>query len=131
MNKSKLIVPALITLVTLTGCGGKKLSCTMEQSSLGLENKTTIQFNFKEDKINSMKATIEMVLPDEYKDQKQDLIDELKDSDENITVTETKNGIKATITGDSDQLEELGLDDETVNYEDVKKELEDQGYTCK
>ena len=131
MKKGKLIVPALVTLVTLTGCGGKKLTCTIAEDTLGMKTNMSVEITFKDDKIDKMNTTVDMALPDEYKDQKQTLIDTLKDSNENMKVTETKDGIRATMSGSISMAGELDLDDEIVTYDDVKKELEDQGYTCK
>ena len=131
MKKTKLVVPALITLVTLTGCGGKKLTCTMSEKTLGIQNNMSVVVTFKNNKVDKMKATVDMILPDEYKDQKQTLIDTLKDSNKNIEVIETKDGIRTTISGNSDMAGELDLDDEIVTYDDVKKEFEEQGYNCK
>ena len=131
MKKTKLVVPALITLVTLTGCGGKKLTCTMSEKTLGIQNNMSVVVTFKNNKVDKMKATVDMILPDEYKDQKQTLIDTLKDSNKNIEVIETKDGIRTTISGNSDMAGELDLGDEIVTYDDVKKEFEEQGYNCK
>ena len=131
MKKGKLVVLALVTLVTLTGCGGKKLACTMSEKTLGIQNNMSVEVTFKDNKVDKMKAIVDMVLPNEYKEQKQTLIDNIKDSNENIEVIETKDGIRTTISGSSDMAGELDLNEDIVTYDDVKKEFEAQGYTCK
>ena len=131
MKKGKLVVLALVTLVTLTGCGGKKLACTMSEKTLGIQNNMSVEVTFKDNKVDKMKAIVDMVLPDEYKEQKQTLIDNIKDSNENMEVIETKDGIRTTISGGSDMIGELNLDDDITTYEDFKKHFEAQGYTCK
>ena len=131
MKKGKLVVPALVTLVTLTGCGGKKLTCTMSEKTLGIQNNMSVEVIFKDNKVDKMKAIVDMVLLDEYKDQKQRTIDTLKDSNENMEVIETKDGIRTIISGGSDMIGELNLDDDIITYDDFKKHFETQGYTCK
>lgn len=131
MKKGILVLSSLVALIGITGCGGKKLTCTMENNSLGLEMTQKVEVTFKKDKIDDMKVIMDVKVPDEYKDQKQELIDELKDLEEGMKVTETKDGIRAEMTAGEDDFKELNIDSETVSYEDVKKAFEAQKYTCK
>lgn len=131
MKKGILVISSLVALIGLTGCGGKKLTCTMENNSLGLEMSQKVEITFKKDKIDDMKIVMDVKVPDEYKDQKQDLIDELKDLDEGMKVTETKDGIRAEMTADDDDFKEFNIDGESVSYDEVKKAFEAKNYTCK
>ncbi len=133
MKKGLLVLSSLAALVVMTGCGGKKLTCTMDNNSLGLETKSTVEVKFKKDVVDSMKVAMDITIPDEYKDQKDELIEEFKKSEENVKVTETKNGIKveADSSSNSDFFDDLDFDDKEVSYDDAKKAFEAQGYTCK
>ena len=113
----------------MTGCGGKKLTCTSETNSLGMEMKQTIDVNFKGDKVNGMKIAIDVTLPDSMKEQKKTIIESFKKEDtvKDAKVKETKNGFKVTGSADA---EDLGADNE-AKYDDVKKALEANGYKCK
>lgn len=132
MKKGILVISSLVALVGLTGCG-KKLTCTMENSQLGLEMKQKVEVKFKGDTVDTMKIAMDIVVPDKYKDQKQELIDSFKEEDENMKVTETKDGIRieADSSSDSSLFDEFDVEGKEASYDDVKKAFEAQGYTCK
>ncbi len=129
MKKGKWLAASLLVLLTMTGCGSKGLTCTSESNSLGMEMKNTIKVNFKGDKVDSMKVTVDVTLPDSLKDQKQTMIDSFKENGdvENAKVTETKNGFKVEGSANA---KDLGTDN-NAKYDDVKKALEGSGYKCK
>lgn len=127
MKKGKLLAASLLVLFTMTGCGGKKLTCTNEIKESGIEMNQKIDVNFKGDKVDSMKISIDVTLPDSLKDQKQTMIDSVKEEVKEAKVTETKNGFKVTGSADA---KDLGTDNE-AKYDDVKKTLEATGYKCK
>ncbi len=131
MKKAKIILPALVTLLALTGCGGKKLTCTMSQDSMGMEMKNTVNVTFKDDAFDSMNVVMDITVPEEYADSKQELIDTFKESEEDMKVTETKNGIRLEMSSESEYFEELDVDKDTVTYDQLKALFEDEGYTCK
>ena len=129
MKKGKWLAASLLVLLTMTGCGSKGLTCTSESNSLGMEMKNTIKVNFKGNKVDSMKVTVDVTLPDSLKDQKQTMIDSFKENGdvENAKVTETKNGFKVEGSANA---KDLGTDN-NAKYDDVKKALEGSGYKCK
>lgn len=129
MKKGKLVIASLLVLLTMTGCGGKKMTCTIEEKSLGMEMKGTVNISFKGDKFSSAKAKMDITLPDSLKDQKDTMLNSFKNSNEmkDVKVKETKNGFR--LTGQL-SAEDLGIDDD-VSYADAKKELEAGGYKCK
>ncbi len=130
--KGKLVaLVAVVAVFVMTGCGSKTLTCTNQNNMAGIEMNSTVKVNFKGDKMDDMKVIMEVKVPDEYKDQKQDLIDELKEIDENIKVTETKDGVKAEMTADEDYFKELNIDSTTVTYDELKEAFTKQSYTCK
>lgn len=130
MKKGILVLSSLVALVGLTGCG-KKLTCTMDNSSLGLEAKSTVEVKFKGDSVDSMKVSMDITIPEEYMDEKDDLINQFKDSYDDVKVTEIKNGIRIEADENSSFFQGLDVKDKTVSYDDVKKAFEGQGYTCK
>lgn len=127
MKKGKLLAASLLVLLTMTGCGGKKLTCTNEVKQSGVEMNQKISVNFKGDKVDSMKIAIDVTLPDSLKDQKQTMIDSVKSEVKDAKVKETKNGF--TVEGGADA-KDLGTDND-AKYDDVKKTLETAGYKCK
>lgn len=130
--KGKLVaLVAIVSVFVMTGCGGKKLTCTSSNNLAGIEMNSTVEVSFKGDKMNDMKVIIDVKVPDEYKDQKQDLIDELKELDEDIKVSETKDGVRAEMTADEDYFKELNIDSTTVTYDELKEAFTKQNYTCK
>ncbi len=130
--KGKLVtLVAVVAVFAMTGCGGKKLACTNSNNIAGIEMNSKVEISFKGDKMNTMKVIMDVKVPDEYKDQKQDLIDELKELDADMKVTETKDGVRAEMTADEDYFKELDIDSTTVSYDELKELFTKQGYTCK
>ncbi len=129
MKKGKLLAASLLVLLTMTGCGGKKLTCTSETNSLGMEMKSTVDVNFKGDKVNAMKIVVDVTLPDSMKEQKKTIMEsfEKENTVKDAKVKETKNGFKVEGSADA---KTLGTDNE-AKYDDVKKALEASGYKCK
>ncbi len=128
MKKGILILLAVVAVFGMTGCGEKKLTCKIDNSQLGLEANSTVEIKFKKDTVDSMKVSMDIVVPDEYQDEKKDLMDMFKESYENIKVTETNSGIRIESDGNSSDFVVSGV---TGSYGDVKKDFEDLGYTCK
>ena len=116
-------------LLSMTGCGGKKLTCTSETNSLGMEMISTVDVNFKGDKVNAMKIVVDVTLPDSMKEQKKTIMEsfEKENTVKDAKVKETKNGFKVEGSADA---KTLGTDNE-AKYDDVKKALEASGYKCK
>ena len=103
----------------------------MSQDSMGMEMKNTVNVTFKDDAFDSMNVVMDITVPEEYADSKQELIDTFKESEEDMKVTETKNGIRLEMSSESEYFEELDVDKDTVTYDQLKALFEDEGYTCK
>ena len=129
MKKGKWILASLLVLFTLTGCGQKELTCTTEESTMGVEMKNTITAKFKGDKLNHMKVSVDVTLPDSLKEQKKKMMESFKNdsSVKEAKIKETKNGFKVEGSANA---KDLGTD-EKAKYDDVKKALEKSGYKCK
>ena len=129
MKKGKMLIASLLVLFTMTGCGSKTLTCTSEYKESGVEMGYSISAKFKSDKLNSMKVSVDVTLPENLMSQKQTMIDTMKDTKEieNAKITETKDGFKVEGIANA---KELGTDN-NASYDDVKKTLEAAGYKCK
>lgn len=114
--------------------GGKKLNCTMTDSSMGMDMETNLTIKFKGNKANELNATITVDLG-KYGDYKETFINSFKDE------FEQKEGIETNIKSDNDQviiemkatragMEVSGyVQDDT--YDEVVKDLKAEGFTCK
>ncbi len=129
MKKGKWLAASLLVLLTMTGCGSKSLTCTSETNSLGMEMKSTITSKFKGDKLNSMKVTVDVKLPESMMSQKKTIMEsfEKENTVKEAKVKETKDGFKVEGSADA---KSLGTDN-NAKYDDVKKTLESAGYKCK
>ncbi len=137
------------TLV-LTGCGGKTLTCTMEESESGMEMKAKTVYKFDSNGENVKKANVEMSVKVDDEAKKtletigmsmEDLsssfsekFDDYKEAGIDVKTKTTDNSLsfKANIDVNKltdEQLEDIDLND--INYEEVKKDLEESGFTCK
>lgn len=103
----------------------------MSEESAGMEMEAKVEVSFNGDKMDTMKLTMDIAVPEEYADQKDELIELFADNEEGVTAVETSKGIRITADSDSEFFEELDIDSNTVTYDDLKKTLEDKGYSCK
>ena len=142
MKKIKLIMILSIIFV-LTGCSSQSLSCTKEEKTDYGQNSEKQDFSFSNNKIKSYSAEMSIKLNDDYNDYADVLLESLespfkeyKDKD-GIKYETSKKGdiISIKFSGDYDKMDEetkdsLGID-KKASYEEVKKSLEDDDYTCK
>lgn len=132
MKKGKLLLALPIVALALTGCGGSKtLTCTNSTTTSGMETKSTVEIKFNKNTVDAMNVTMDMKVPDEYKDQKQTLIDTLKTSMKGMDVSETKDGIRIKADSNSEYFDSFNIDKKNAKYDDAKKAFEAQGYKCK
>lgn len=127
-----------------TGCGSKKLNCTMEQDSMGNKISQNIVATFSGDEISKLDMEVETKLADAYVEhidmfatQLESQFESLKDK-KGITTKTTKkdNSVIFTVNIDVKSMDEdakdaLGVVNTKGSYKDSKKQLEAQGYTCK
>lgn len=133
MKKGKIALLLPVFALALTGCGNtsKTLTCTNTEKTDGIETKAEVAIKFKKDTVESMNLTIDLKLPDEYKDQKKELMDTYKSMMSGVDVKETKDGIKITADSDSEYFDSFNIEKGTAKYEDAKKAFEGQGFKCK
>lgn len=138
---------AVVVAGFLTGCGQstKTLSCSMEDSSSeDMKMTQTVEAKFNGDEVENieMVSTIEVSgIYVDYVDTLQESLEEefeiFKNKDGVTFKTENKDNvvkaiIKADLTKmDEDTKEELNMVDTSGSYEETKKQMEEEGYTCK
>ncbi len=139
--KKILIVFVAFLLFAVTGCGEKKLTCTMTEDGQTME----VVMNFdKNDEIKT--ATMNMTMPfeEELTEEEQEqvnsymgLVCSMYNYDEvecnvNTTAKESKVNIVIDFANMSDETKEaLGYSGEGSKYDEIRKSAEEDGYTCK
>ena len=139
MKNLKIALISLLVVVLLTGCGGKKtLNCNGELE--GMKTNFTANFDSKS-KFESADLTMEFKVTDEMLSLLS--LKEIKETFETSMKESFKNGAKVTVTDDGkDKLTiKVSLDKSGIKslvgeevkdtYNDVKKSLEDDKFTCK
>lgn len=140
-NNNILIIVSIVAVIAVLAIvyatlikGGKKLNCTMTDSSMGMDMETNLTIKFKGNQANELNATITVDLG-KYSDYKETFINSFKDE------FEQKEGIETNIKSDNDQviiemkatragMEVSGyVQDDT--YDEVLKDLKAEGFTCK
>lgn len=139
-----LLVVMVFGFAFLTGCGSTKtLTCTRSEDEEGMEMNTTMNVTFDNDVISGANAIMEFKVPEEYlkvlpiekfaEEIEKEFIGSIP---EGVTTDTKSKGDTITITMDIDvdkldnkSKEEMDLDGSS--YEEVKKSLEEEGYSCK
>lgn len=124
MKRILLLSSVLLISVFLVGCGkSHKLSCTMTQANA--ESKIVAYFNSKEDRLVKMKMSLTIDLGDE-KAAKQYKKTACDDNDYDNCKTSI-DGSKVTVSYQQNKIKK----DEQSTLTDARKELEEEGFTCK
>lgn len=142
----RLGIPTLALIFLVSGCGKTKvLECSMKNNSTdGMEMSQIIKATFKNDAVTKMDISVNVEVDDEYKDYTDELEESLKSEFSNLEdkkgieiKTNTKdNVISFKITANLSKMddaakEELDMVGTSETYDEAKKELESEGYTCK
>lgn len=132
---AKSIVLALvmgILLIALTGCGANKLVATKSSDDEFMgKYEEKIEISFKDDKAYQIVWTMEF--EDEDKAESVASIFKLANSsDEDTKIDVEQNGKKVTLKMDAKSFaSQEDIDDNSLSKEEMKKSLEDEGYTVK
>ncbi len=132
MKNIKFLVLGLMTVIFITGCGGKTLTCTVESEEFGMYAKYVINFDSKEEMTKAnlfSEIDYGMEIPED-----EDSCEEFSGI-EGLTCEYKVDGTKMSIelTLDKSKLSKEDYEDlnfEGTNYTDLKKEFEDQDMTC-
>lgn len=122
MKKKLSFVLALAFIITLTGCGEKKITCTNQQSFGVTVLDTETVVTLKKDYVKRIDTTMKVEFQDE--DTAESFADNYRD-DEDVTVE--VDGTKVIVKNK----EEFKSDETKKTKEEVKESLEGRGYTCK
>lgn len=142
--KKKYFILMILSTLLISGCDKKKtLTCTKTEKETGMNLTTTTTTNFINDKISSLKLDINAKLDSSYVKYK----DTIKQSlEQQYNVYKDEKGITYhTDVEDDTIIFSLVVDNKAIsketrenlnisnseNYEDSKKSLESEGYTCK
>ena len=137
----KYLVVLVAMLLVVTGCGGKKLTCTLEET----DQKSTVAMEFdKENVVTKIKMTVSVPLENELTAEEKEYMESYMGImcaafDYDGVSCETKTGSKSVdvvITMDMDKMDQdtkddMGYSKEEATYDAMKKSLEESGYTCK
>ncbi len=132
---AKSIVLALVMgllLIALTGCGANKLVATKSSDDEFMgKYEEKIEISFKDDKADQIVWTMEF--EDEDKAESVASIFKLaSNSDEDTKIDVEQKGKKVTLKMDAKSFaSEEDMDDNSLSKEEMKKSLEDEGYTVK
>lgn len=143
--KKGLFCMSLISVLCLTGCGTKTLNCSMvNDANTELKINQDVIVDFKKDKMVKMNMKTSVTLSDNYASYADELEKNLKqeyekyEDKEGLEVKTTKKDKKITLTFIADlnkmsdetkkEFDIVGTG-QTIN--EVKTELEEQGYNCK
>lgn len=107
----------------------KKLVCSVDSDFQGMKSKINLDIRIKEQKIKDMDIVIDAILPDEYMNQKQEIINSISASGK-MEATSTEDGIRFTSGIGSEYFKSLGVNINT-SYNELKEALELQGFSCK
>ena len=132
---AKSIVLALVMgllLIALTGCGANKLVATKSSDDEFMgKYEEKLEISFKDDKADQIVWTMEF--EDEDKAESVASIFKLaSNSDEDTKIDVEQKGKKVTLKMDAKSFaSEEDMDDNSLSKEEMKKSLEDEGYTVK
>lgn len=129
MKRGKLVLLSLITVLVLTGCGKKELTCTMSTEESGAKIDSTVVVKFGGKTVEDMNMTMDVEIPESLQAQKEVLRAFYEKADFKVEDSET--GLKLTADADSKYFEQLKLGESKASYDDTKEQLEKSGFTCK
>lgn len=145
--KKRFIYVLALSIVLLSGCGVKKetLTCTSVDETVA-ETKSTneIKVDFEGKNIVKLAMNIDVEVSEQYKDYvnvfKEKMEEQFASFEDQtgmtVDVSEKDNKVLVRLNADYKNMDsktkkELGIVNEGANLEDVKKSLEDEGFTCK
>lgn len=129
--KIMLVVAFLsIALFALTGCGNK-LVATRESEEMGMKMKEKVEISFKNDKVNKVKMTYTFDDKDTAESMKSlfSLGFTMSGSSDGVKIKQS--GKKVIIELDGEAYADMESEYEDLSKDELKEELEEDGYTVK
>ena len=117
-------------LLLLTGCGNTKtLTCIASGENGDTKTDSTLVIKVNDDKVSSMKFTVDMIFPEEYQNQLRAMAYNIKMSKPYMQVSVIENGIRLITEDANDSF--IGIDiGQEITYGELKEVLELQDYIC-
>ena len=117
-------------LLLLTGCGDTKtLTCTASGENGDTKTDSTLVIKVNDDKVSSMKFTVDMIFPEKYQNQLQAMAYNIKMSKPYMQVSVIENGIRLITEDANDSF--IGIDiGQEITYGELKEVLVLQDYIC-
>ena len=129
--KSLLLVSfMLVILLALTGCGDK-LVATRETEEMGMKMEEKIEVSFKDDKVNKVKMTYTFDSKEQAESMKSLFTLGMSMSGETTNLDIKQSGKKLTIEADAEAYAELAGEDVDISKDELREQLEEEGYTVK
>ena len=129
--KSLLLVSfMLVILLALTGCGDK-LVATRETEEMGMKIEEEIEVSFKDDKVNKVKMTYTFDSKEQAEAMKSLFTLGMSMNGETTNLDIKQKGKKLTIEADAEAYAELAGEDVDISKDELREQLEEEGYTVK
>ena len=129
--KSLLLVAfMLVTLLALPGCGDK-LVATRETEEMGVKMEEEIEVSFKDDKVNKVKMTYTFDSKEQAEAMKSLFSLGMSMNGETTNLDIKQKGKKLTIEADAEAYAELAGEDVDISKDELREQLEEEGYTVK
>ena len=129
--KSLLLVSfMLVILLALTGCGDK-LVATRETEEMGMKIEEEIEVSFKDDKVNKVKMTYTFDSKEQAESMKSLFTLGMSMNGETTNLDIKQSGKKLTIEADAEAYAELAGEDVDISKDELREQLEEEGYTVK
>lgn len=132
MKRIGLVLASLAMVFAISGCGGKKLDCTMSEDGESMR----YIFNFdRDDEIKTL--TVEMTSKFD-KDEEDEIDDQIKEAKERakeegykLKVSKGKEKLTIKMTLDADQIEDVVGSSLNADYDTLKEQFDDSEFKCK
>ena len=125
-----LVAFMLVTLLALTGCGDK-LVATRETEEMGMKTEEEIEVSFKDDKVNKVKMTYNFDSKEQAEAMKSLFTLGMSMNGETTNLDIKQKGKKLTIEADAEAYAELAGEDVDISKDELREQLEEEGYTVK
>ena len=133
------------SLILFVGCGNKKtLKCSLTDNSDIVKGKNIIEAVFKEDEIVKITLGVESTFDEDYVSYMDSMVDAFDDEYEELSkkkgvsykTTKKDKTINMILSADLTKMDEetkteFNFIGNSESYKEAKKQLEDEGYTCK
>lgn len=143
MKKGLMALVAMGIVFILTGCGTETLTCTMSQDESGMKMNQEAVVTFENNEVTKMNMSVDVEVDDTYanyistmESMLESQFTQFSDNGAKVDVSSSGNKINVSIDMDvknmtDEQKKNLNMEDVYGSKEATKKELEEQGYTCK